>query len=720
MDEFWLEDSPQGSFEAFNDFMRGEPGPYFTPRVDANGNLIWTNNGDLPNPKTVNIKGPKGNTGNNGQDGKSAYQAAVEGGYRGSEGSFNDYMANFPAMASAAQTAASQASTAAGQAAASAAHAEELVDTLPDDYEDLLQDTAKTIQAVETKTVGPAAIATFDASAADMPLKGLTVDIEPVQDLHGYDHPWPAGGGKNLLPVTVESKTVNGVTFTVEKDDSGNITSIKASGTATANISSAIKFASVLLPAGTYKANGLDDGGPAPNYRLSVYNQGASQLITNIYQGADNEFTLSEATTVIVYPVILKDTTVSNVVYKPMIRLATEADATFEPYSNICPISGWTGANVSRTGKNLWKQFDSRTINGVTLTVDDDGGCSLTGTATANATFVMPVTILSGSYYLSAHNSDIVGASVRLMLVSNTGGADKQIYLSVANAAAPITLDTEYNQLRIRVNAGVAFTSTKFYPQLELGSTGTAYEPFVANDIYPITFPTEAGTVYGGTLDVVNGVLKVTHAITTVSAKTWRYESNYTRFSAGFAGMVSGKYGVRTVPFMCSAFQPIDDGRSLASVPNNSIYGAGTSATVFIKTDTVSTVEDFISTYGDVQILYELASPINITISPTEITTLFGTNNIWADCGDVTVTYGAYLETVKAYADKVGDSILSAIAPLEMNYTASRAYTVGSFLFVGTKFYKVTAAIASGDTITPDTNVTQTTVAEQLMTLAGN
>ena len=174
---------------------------------------------------------------------------------------------------------------------------------------------------------------------------------------------------------------------------------------------------------------------------------------------------------------------------------------------------------------------------------------------------------------------------------------------------------------------------------------------------YAITFPTEAGTVYGGTLDVVNGVLKVTHAITTVSAKTWRYESNYTRFNAGFTNIVVGKYGTRKVPFMCSAFQPIDDGRSLTNVPNNSIYGAGTSATVFIKTDTVSTVEDFISTYGNVQILYELAEPLVYDIADIhDVLTLLGTNNIWADTGDVTVTYGAYLETVKNYANRAEDA----------------------------------------------------------------
>ena len=29
-------------------------------------------------------------------------------------------------------------------------------------------------------------------------LKSCVCEIEPVQDLHGYNYPWPAGGGKNL------------------------------------------------------------------------------------------------------------------------------------------------------------------------------------------------------------------------------------------------------------------------------------------------------------------------------------------------------------------------------------------------------------------------------------------------------------------------------------------------------------------------------------------
>lgn len=57
------------SFElAFNNIvgkrgLKGDVGYYFTPAVDAAGNLSWTNNGELTNPTAVNIKGPKGEGG---------------------------------------------------------------------------------------------------------------------------------------------------------------------------------------------------------------------------------------------------------------------------------------------------------------------------------------------------------------------------------------------------------------------------------------------------------------------------------------------------------------------------------------------------------------------------------------------------------------------------------------------------------------------------------
>ena len=43
--------------------VKGDIGYYFTPTVDALGNLSWNNNGELNNPVTVNIRGPKGDGG---------------------------------------------------------------------------------------------------------------------------------------------------------------------------------------------------------------------------------------------------------------------------------------------------------------------------------------------------------------------------------------------------------------------------------------------------------------------------------------------------------------------------------------------------------------------------------------------------------------------------------------------------------------------------------
>lgn len=48
----WITASVQG--------QKGERGYYFTPHLDSNGILSWTNNGELDNPQTVSIMGPQG------------------------------------------------------------------------------------------------------------------------------------------------------------------------------------------------------------------------------------------------------------------------------------------------------------------------------------------------------------------------------------------------------------------------------------------------------------------------------------------------------------------------------------------------------------------------------------------------------------------------------------------------------------------------------------
>ncbi len=76
---------PQGPAGAKGDTGdRGPQGYTFTPKVDASGNLSWTNNGGLNNPSTVNIKGPQGATGAQGPMGPKGPQG--DNGYDGSPG----------------------------------------------------------------------------------------------------------------------------------------------------------------------------------------------------------------------------------------------------------------------------------------------------------------------------------------------------------------------------------------------------------------------------------------------------------------------------------------------------------------------------------------------------------------------------------------------------------------------------------------------------------
>ena len=64
--------------------------------------------------------------------------------------------------------------------------------------------------------------------------------------------------------------------------------------------------------------------------------------------------------------------------------------------------------------------------------------------------------------------------------------------------------------------------------------------------------------------------------------------------------------------------------------------------------------------------------------------------------------------------DNYLDEVFGDFATVEYTDTASKAYAVGDYLVYDSKFYKVTTAIAQGDTIVPDTNVVKTTVGDEV------
>ena len=74
--------APKTHTHSYNDLTdkptitNGRDGATFTPNVDSDGNLSWTNDGGLQNPTTVNIKGAKGDKGEKGDTGATGQTGA--------------------------------------------------------------------------------------------------------------------------------------------------------------------------------------------------------------------------------------------------------------------------------------------------------------------------------------------------------------------------------------------------------------------------------------------------------------------------------------------------------------------------------------------------------------------------------------------------------------------------------------------------------------------
>jgi hypothetical protein len=165
---------------------------------------------------------------------------------------------------------------------------------------------------------------------------------------------------------------------------------------------------------------------------------------------------------------------------------------------------------------------------------------------------------------------------------------------------------------------------------------------------YSITFPSAAGTVYGGTLDVTTGKLTVDRAMVDLGTISFSKSSSPSASGGSVfsvpvaivgAGMASReKYAQNTM--LCSSYATAADGIWFASdLPDMSMM-VNTNI-LYVADSRYSDATDFITAISGVQLCYELATPIVYDLDPVTVTTLLAQNNIWADCGDSTVEYRA-------------------------------------------------------------------------------
>lgn len=133
--------------------------------------------------------------------------------------------------------------------------------------------------------------------------------------------------GKNFLENTGVSNTSNGVTFTINDDKT---ILVDGNNDGTANSSFIINNYS--LKAGTYILNGCPSGGSSTTYRLAIQKTSDWSILGLDTGSGSEQFTIDEATNIQVAIFIQKGQTISNLLFKPMIRLSSIIDDTYEQY----------------------------------------------------------------------------------------------------------------------------------------------------------------------------------------------------------------------------------------------------------------------------------------------------------------------------------------------------------------------------------------------------
>lgn len=164
-------------------------------------------------------------------------------------------------------------------------------------------------------------------------------------------------------------------------------------------------------------------------------------------------------------------------------------------------------------------------------------------------------------------------------------------------------------------------------------STDHDYHAYTAT-----THTTSLGrTVYGGTVDVVRGTLTVTHAMVDLGSLNWNYQSAQTRFyTSELQGLIKPPHtGSEKPNYWCSSYKIT----SFDDFANSGDCAFGTTGNAFIMDSRFTDATAFKTAVSGQMLCYELSTPTTYTLTPQQINTLAGVNNVWVDSGDCSIEY---------------------------------------------------------------------------------
>ena len=346
---------------------------------------------------------------------------------------------------------------------------------------------------------------------------------------------------------------------------------------------------------------------------------------------------------------------------------------------NVRPISGWTGCKIGKAkGDNLY------TFNGIGpsnpdthhVEYDDSGLLKVWGNGryASSKQLCTDLNLVPGKTYVIMANA-----------TSTSRYAKPFPAIAVRNAANTVVVSSKFQDVGYSGPLAVRFTYdpaihyyVSFFATWE-EKPGEVYYDSIGLyevDTIDISFPTSAGTVYGGTLNVTTGELTVTWFKTVVTD----LDHGWTYYGAGQIAGTDLYWGC------CANYSvPRGYGKTPAEGDDKGIFSHGkwqydasegvdwrcrllsngAPCPVFSHTSSLQStaaMNQFLKNLDPpMEIAYELAEPITYNCTPTEVRTLLGSNAIFADTGDVTVEYAA---DTKTYIDAQIAALVATLSTL--------------------------------------------------------
>lgn len=451
-------------------------------------------------------------------------------------------------------------------------------------------------------TPASAGVVTFNTDMR-APLKELKVNVEPVQDLHGYDSPWPAGGGVNKLNANYTETFTTSKDFPISIPNGTQVWIYRDSFTYTTEPSSGVKRPHVVFYNGNTIVGSIWVN---PNEKTSFVTLSGDATTFRIFANGF-DWTTSKGV-----EVTIKGLEVSY----------TEPTA-WTPYSNICPISGRTEANVAQTGKNL-----------VNISIEN-GGATVTKVLEVPIVFPCVVSFKKSADYAESEDVWRICGTLKDGTKKYGFATERSVNIWSEISESNPLISIEIRSTRI--------TAGSITAQLERGSTASDFEDYKGT-ILSIEFPPSAGIVYGGKLTVNRdgtGALVANRAEADMGTLKWDYASSGGR-SIFTSHSLQGLYknngsNAFAQNVICECFKNV----AMNVTFKNGEFGLdGLVADRIVVCDNRYTDATTFKTAMDgIRLVYELATPLTYTLTAAQVRTLLGTNNVWSDAGDVELSY---------------------------------------------------------------------------------